>query len=245
MPPAPSSDRLGIRPSCRPTSRRAAVVSDDQRRPLADRRFEKPVGVRRLRQQRLDLAPQRSSPPHASARNAGALACVARQRRVIQLLDPPPALRRQSCALRRRSSRSSQSFASRQSRMTCRATPAAPRPSPRRSTRRRTAARRRGSSARRLPPAPQRIVERDEIRRPVRPTRASPRRTSPVRRRRRASGSRARARDPRGCAASAAPPSRGNARGPASAPARRRPAEIRLVDERRGLQGVPARSPAM
>ena len=84
----------------------------------------------------------------------------------------------------------------------------------------------------------QRVVERDEVLTgsvgdDERLVEASP---SPPRRR--ASDSAARARGPRGCGASGAPPPRGSARGSASPlPAVDEP-EVRLVDERRRLEAV-------
>jgi hypothetical protein len=120
--------------------RRSVLSGQDVRRHFSDRGLEKTLRPLRMRQQCLDLRSQRIVRSAGRRHERGPLARIPVERSVAQLLDSPPAL-----GVRHRpspsSSRSSQSFASRQSRLTCRAKHRAPRPSPPRSGLRRSAAR--------------------------------------------------------------------------------------------------------
>ena len=93
MPPAPSSEWTRYDPKRRPTERPAAWSQATAMSPATPRRLSRNPGARRLREQRLHLAPQhRRRRRRPSPRNARALAGAVRQRRVTDLLDPPPAL---------------------------------------------------------------------------------------------------------------------------------------------------------
>ena len=97
--------------------RRAVIGSQDVRRRFANRRFEKPLRCVRVREQRLHLPSQRFVVTACRRHERGALANVADKRSVAQVFDTPPALgvcHRPSPS----SSRSNQSFANRQSRLT-------------------------------------------------------------------------------------------------------------------------------
>ena len=97
--------------------RPALLVTQDLRRNVAYRRGEEPLRVRRVRQQRCHLSSQRLVIPAGRCDERGALVRVAFERRVADVLDtltvfgighgPSPS-----------SSRSNQSFARRQSRLT-------------------------------------------------------------------------------------------------------------------------------
>ena len=93
------------------------LISHDLRRQFPDRRREKALRLLRVREERLHLLPQRFVVAACRRHERGALARVAVERSVAEVFDAPPALgvcHRRSPS----SSRSNQSFASRQSRLT-------------------------------------------------------------------------------------------------------------------------------